>query len=215
MSAIREGFKIVGRTLAVLALVLSLTPGCITEPDTVDNNASNAMVEIVSMLGQAVLADGPGDAVTDLFSDVCFAGPTDTSCSIFNDNGLVTMRAFPKDRTQLSTAELGINSVTFERYRVTYNRADGRNVAGVDVPYAFDGATNFTLSLDGTEVERGFIVVRHQAKAESPLREIQSNFAATLSVIARIDFYGHDGSGRTVTATGFLNITFADFTNQT
>jgi hypothetical protein len=41
------------------------------------------------------------------------------------------------------------------------------------------------------------------------------NFAATLSVIARIDFYGHDGSGRTVTATGFLNITFADFTNQT
>lgn len=207
MSAMRKGFNLDSRTLPVLTLVLSLVPGCITEPDTVDDNASNAMIEIVSMEGQPFGASGAGEQGTDLFSDVC-AGAAG-GCSVFNDNGVVAMRGYPRDRSQLDS---DINAVTFERYRVTYVRADGRNVAGVDVPYPFDGAGNFTVPLDGTSVERGFVVVRHQAKVETPLRELigATNFAI-ISTLARIDFYGHDGAGRAVTATGYLNITFADF----
>lgn len=206
MSVTKDTYTTGRRTLPVLALAISLISGCITEPDSVDNDASNAIIEIVNMLGQAVDADGPGEETADLFSDVC----TGTGCSVFNDNGVVEMRAYPKDRTQLSTGELGINSVTFERYRVTYVRADGRNVPGVDVPYPFDGAVNFSLTVDGESVTRGFVVVRHQAKVETPLRELQSS-ADIISTLAQIDFYGHDGSGRTVKATGFLSITFADF----
>jgi hypothetical protein len=202
MSAIRS-FEIVGRTLAVLALVLSLTQGCITEPDTMDNSAANALVEIVSMEGEP---GGGGESGTDLFSDVC----TGANCSVFNDNGIVTMRAFPKDRTQLDTENIGINTIVFERYRVTYVRADGRNVPGVDVPYPFDGVANFSVAVDGAAVERGFVVVRHQAKLESPLRELVLA-ADLISTLARIDFYGHDGAGHAVTATAYLSITFGDF----
>jgi hypothetical protein len=208
MIAMRESVKVDGRTLSVLALVLSLAPGCITEPDTVTDDASNAILQIVSMGGQAVDDQGPGETVVDLFSDVCFA-PAGV-CSVFNDNGVVTMRAIPKDRTQFADE---INSVTIERYRVTYVRADGRNVPGADVPYPFDGVANFLVEFDGTEVERAFVVVRHQGKTESPLREIQADLTAILSVIAQIDFYGHDSAGRAITVTGYLNITFADFFN--
>lgn len=209
MIAMRESLKVDGRTLSVLALVLSLAPGCITEPDTVTNDASNVILQIVSMGAQAVDDQGPGETVVDLFSDVCFAVVFQTGCAVFNDNGVVTMRAIPKDRTQFADE---INSVTIERYRVTYVRADGRNVPGADVPYPFDGVANFLVGIDGADVERAFVVVRHQAKTESPLREIAvSNLAARLSVIAQIDFYGHDSAGRAVTVTGYLNITFSDF----
>jgi len=211
MIAMRESFKIDGRTLSVLALVLSLTPACITEPDTVTNDASNALVQIVNMGAQSTDLEGVGEVVSDLLSDVCFADEDHPPCTIFNDNGVVTMRGIPKDRTQLSS---DINNVTFTRYRVTFIRADGRNVQGVDVPYAFDGAFNVTVVVPGDEVERGFILVRHQAKGESPLREISQNQSLTLSVIAQVDFYGADNAGRTVQVTGYVNITFADFANE-
>ena len=211
MSAMRKSLKIDGRTLSFLALVLSLVPGCITEPDAVDNDASNTLVQIVRLRGQEVTDQGLGEAGDDLFSDVCNAVVFQSGCGVFNDNGIVTMTAFPKDRAQPSTDNLGVNSVQFERYRVTFIRADGRNVPGVDVPYPFDGAANFLVPVDGSEVERSFVVVRHQAKSESPLREIAGNLAARLSVIAQIDFYGHDGAGRPMKVTGYLNITFSDF----
>ena len=211
MIAMRESFKVDGRTLSVLALVLSLTPGCITEPDTVTNDASNALVQIVNMGAQSTDLEGVGETVSDLLSDVCFADVDHPPCTIFNDNGVVTMRGIPKDRTQLSS---DINNVTFTRYRVTFIRADGRNVQGVDVPYAFDGAFNVTIPVPGDEVERGFILVRHQAKGESPLREISFNRSLILSVIAQVDFYGADNAGRAVQVTGYVNITFADFANE-
>lgn len=218
MIATRESFKVGARVLTVLALVLSLTAACITEPDTVDNDSSNVIVEIVSMGGQSVDDEGPADTAADLFSDVCFAPAGTELCSVFNDNGVVTLRAFPKDRAQLVSA---INNVTFERYRVTYIRTDGRNVQGVDVPYPFDGVANFNLPVGGEEVERGFIVVRHQAKLEPPLVQLKQvtsdgggGGGLILSTIAQIEFFGHDNAGRSVKVTGYLNVVFANFGNS-
>jgi len=211
MSAMRESLKIDGRGVSVLALVLSLVPGCITEPDTVTDNASNVLVQVVTMRAQSADIQGLGELSDFLLSDVCFADIDHPPCTVFNDNGAVTLRAVPKDRTQVAA---DINDVTFTRYRVTFTRADGRNVQGVDVPYAFDGGFNVTVPVTGNEVEHGFILVRHQAKAESPLREITFNRSLILSVIAQVDFYGTDGSGRAVQVTGYVNITFADFANE-
>jgi hypothetical protein len=45
--------------------------------------------------------------------------------TVFNDVGRVTVIAEMKDPTV--TSPTAINSVTFNRYRVTYLRADGRN----------------------------------------------------------------------------------------
>jgi hypothetical protein len=198
-------------TRLFLALGLSLGAGCITEPDTLTDDSTNVLVEIVQMQGNSGEPTGASETASDVFSDVCFANEEVPPCSTFNDNGVVTMRAFPKDPSQFSG---NINAVTFERYRVTFIRADGRNVPGVDVPYPFDGAANFTVPVSGESIDRSFLLVRHQAKAESPLRELAVGGSQILSVIAQVDFYGRDGSGRAIQVTGYLNITFADFGNE-
>ena len=59
------------------------------------------------------------------------------------------------------------------------------------------------------------MIVRPQAKLESPLREMQGGGGAqVLSVFARVDFFGSDVAGRELQVTGTMNITFADFANN-
>ena len=83
------------------------------------------------------------------------------------------------------------------------------------MPYPFDGAANFRVSFDGGETARVFMVVRPQAKLESPLKEMQfGGGAQVLSVLARVDFFGADIAGRQIQVTGTLNITFADFADD-
>jgi hypothetical protein len=193
-----------------------VAPGCI-DSDTADDTASNTEVIVVSMQGAEGEATTPTG--TDLFSDVCLNPDSIPNfCSVINDNAVVEMQAFRKDQGQLSAFP---NNVVFERYRVTYIRSDGRNVPGVDVPYAFDGVANFTVFVDSASVARPFIVVRHQAKLEPPLVQLKQvvsdgggGGALILSVIAQIDFYGHDVAGRAVQVTGYLNISFANFADQ-
>lgn len=198
------------RRLAAAVLALGLVaPACITEPDSADNDATNVILQVVSMGSADSDFQGVGQTVTDLLSDVCFADDSHPPCTVFNDNGVVTLRAIQKDRTRTSSP---IDDVMITRYRVTYVRADGRNVPGVDVPYPFDGAANFLVPSDGSDVEWSFIVVRHQAKVESPLREL-SLTGQLFSVLAQIDFFGHDSAGRSIQVTGYLNITFGDFAN--
>ncbi len=131
--------------------------------------------------------------------------------TIFSDHGQVIMSLLLKDPGQpgLASAPSAINQVTFSRYRVTYRRADGRNVPGVDVPYPFDGAATFTVPFDGT-VTANFELVRHIAKNEAPLSALQ-NAAATISTIAEVTFYGRDQAGNDVTASGSILIDFGNF----
>ena len=42
--------------------------------------------------------------------------------------------------------------MTIDRYRVSYRRADGRNMQGVDVPYTFDSAVTFTVPTQGASL---------------------------------------------------------------
>jgi hypothetical protein len=186
-----------------------VAPGCI-DSDTADDTASNTEVIVVSMQG----AEGESTTATgsDLFSDVCL-NPDDIPgfCSLINDNAIVEMQAFAKDQGQLASFP---NNVVFERYRVTYIRSDGRNVPGVDVPYAFDGVANFTVFVNSASVVRPFIIVRHTAKLEPPLVQLGAGGALILSVIAQVDFYGRDVAGRAVQVTGYLNISFANFADE-
>jgi hypothetical protein len=138
---------------------------------------------------------------------------TPPNCTVTNDNAAVNMQAQPKDFSQPAGQ---VNDIVFTRYRVTYIRADGRNVPGVDVPYPFDGAANFRVDFDGSEVVRVFMIVRPQAKLESPLLEMQfGGGSQVISVLARVDFFGTDIAGRQIQVTGTINITFADFADET
>jgi hypothetical protein len=179
-----------------------------------DNDTTNTLVIITAMEGAQGGTTSP-TFVTDLISDVetCRTQNNVRTCSVFNDNGRVSMIARPKD--QIRETALALNDIVFERYRVTYIRADGRNVPGVEVPYPFDGAANFRVPITGDEVQRPFLLVRHQAKLEPPLINLVGlGGAVGISVLAQVDFFGRDVAGRAITVRGFLNITFIDLGDE-
>lgn len=131
--------------------------------------------------------------------------------TVFNDSGAVTMSLVLKDQGNpgVPSTPTALNQVTFTRYRVTYRRADGRNVAGVDVPFAFDSGLTFTVPPEGT-VTAGFEIVRHTAKEEAPLLTLRSD-PNIISTIADVSFFGRDQAGNEVTATGSIGIFFGNF----
>ena len=149
------------------------------------------------------LAVAAGSSV--VFSDVRNVDEATGAQSVINDNATASFIVQMKDVNGLAPSP--VNAITITQYRVVYTRTDGRNTQGVDVPYAFDGAVTQTISSSGSV---GFTVVRNQAKLEAPL----SALAATnipISTIATITFYGHDQTGREVSVTGRMDVTFANF----
>lgn len=164
---------------------------------------SRAPVQLVitELLG---IAGEDGDESSMLLSDVVTGG------GVINDNGTVTMSLILKDPgvPGIAAAPTAINAVTIDRYRVEYQRTDGHNQQGSDVPYAFDSAVTFTVAESGGSA--GFELVRHSAKREAPLQALGGT-TRKLSTIARVTFYGHDQAGNEVSASGNIGIDFGDF----
>jgi hypothetical protein len=129
---------------------------------------------------------------------------------VYEDPGLVRLRIAFKDVTNPNSPTTN-NFVTINRYRVEYRRADGRNTQGKDVPYAFDGASTFTVTDQG--VEGGFVLVRVQAKLEPPLITLRGNDggALVISTLADVTFYGRDQTGTEVSVKGTISVNFADW----
>lgn len=155
--------------------------------------------------------DTKGAPAAFLQSDV-----RDDNGAVFNDNVRVTIRAEAKNPT-VPTAT--INSVTLTRYHVVYRRTDGQNKPGIDVPYSFDGGLSVTIQ-PGSSAQAVFEIVRHQAKLEPPLKNLDAltstgarllNGLGFLSTVAEITIYGHDGNGNQVSVTAFMDVHFGDF----
>jgi hypothetical protein len=132
-----------------------------------------------------------------------------SSPTVFNDLGRVQFTLGLKDPGPASspTTPSQANWITVDRYHVRFLRTDGRNTEGVDVPYAFDSTVTATVSGDTTV---GFTLVRQQAKQEAPLRALGVN-GTIVSAIAEVTFYGHDQTGRAVSATATIGVSFANF----
>lgn len=189
------------RLSAVLALtVLTASCGDLTRQGT----ASSYL--IVSSVEAASGAD-EGTFSTNLLSDVVTV--VDGVPSIFNDMGRVNLKLGMKDPGAAGTpnAPTPNNWITVDRYRVRYVRADGRNTEGTDVPYGFDGA--FTATVSG-DAQAGFTIVRHTAKMEAPLAALAAS-GVIIDTIAEITFYGHDQTGREVSAVGKIGVAFGNF----
>ena len=132
--------------------------------------------------------------------------------TIFGDNGRVSFLLALKDpgATGATTTPSSTNFITVTRYRVTFIRSDGRNVQGVDVPYAFDGA--MTVTVTDTAAVGNFNLVRIQSKQEAPLQAlVNGGGAGAISTIAEITFFGQDQAGRAVSVTGRIGVNFADW----
>jgi hypothetical protein len=164
--------------------------------------------------GGATAATPTGFLLSDVITYVTTPAPcsaTSPCPTIFNDSGRVTLRLSLKDIGSIAapTAPSTNNAVTINRYHVTYRRADGRNAAGVDVPYGFDGAATGTVPVGGSLV-LAFELVRHVAKMESPLVQLTDS-PSVISTIADVTFYGRDQVGNEVSATGSIQIDFGNF----
>ena len=170
--------------------------------------SDRAPVTLIIAALEAARGSAPDAFEGNLTSDVT------TQDVIFNDVGRVSMRLILKDPGQpgVTNAPSGINQVTVTRYRVVYRRADGRNVAGVDVPQPFDGGVTFTVPPEGV-VQAGFELVRHVAKLEPPLATLRTN-GTIITTIADVTFYGHDQAGNAVSTTGSIQVAFGNFADE-
>lgn len=126
--------------------------------------------------------------------------------TVFEDPGKATFHLQTKDAEYPTSPA---NAITLTRYRVTFSRADGRNTPGVDVPYGFDGAVSLTFTNTSTAT---FIIVRASAKSETPLVALIGNGGSQyISAIAHVTFYGTDAAGNTVSVSGQMSVSFADW----
>lgn len=145
------------------------------------------------------------------YVDVTIDGQQMRVPTIFDDGGIASIRAEAKNQSVETTA---LNAVTLTRYRVNFRRSDGRNTPGVDVPYGFDGGLGVTIT-PGSESEVAFMLVRHQNKAEPPLRNlVGAGGLVFVSTIAEVTFYGRDQNGNEVMVTANLDVQFGDFGDE-
>jgi hypothetical protein len=133
----------------------------------------------------------------------------------YSDPGRVTLSAVLRDpgAPGVSNTPSELNTVTITHYRVVYRRTDGRNVQGVDVPYAFDSGMTISIPASGTG-QQTFDLVRVSAKREAPLAAVIVNGQA-LDMIADVTFYGKDMHNNDVAVTGSIGITFANYGDPT
>src|SRR5262249_42640596 len=149
--------------------------------------------QMVGLRGGPNAAQGTSQLISDVITNVTSPAPCTPTApcpTVFGDGGSVTLSAPLKD-IGTPTAPLTPttnNEVTINQYHVEYVRADGRNVPGVDVPFAFDGAATGTIPAGGT-LTTGFSLVRIVAKEEAPLAALV-NSPTFISAIARVTFYG-------------------------
>jgi len=197
-------------TLFGLAVLAAASISC---GDVVRDGRSPVFLSLETL--QASSGGGSTTLGNVLFSDVqriVVSGGTCTPASpcptTFSDPGLATFRVVPKDVVGLPTATTN-NEVLITRYHVSFRRSDGRNVQGVDVPYAFDGAATGIVAA-GNGGSLTFELVRHVSKEESPLVQLITS-RTVLTTLADVTFYGKDRVGNDVTATGTIQVDFGNF----
>lgn len=200
--------------LAAVVCGLSVT-SCADLATTGTGPAYLIMESVSGARGGNTIAPFASNLLSDVQTivDVTVGGKTVPTAMVFNDNGQASIRAEMKNALS-TTAPSAISSITINRYRVRYRRSDGRNTEGVEVPYAFDGATTLTIPV-GSSAKVNFDLVRHQAKLERPLITLVGGRGLSfLTTIAEVTFYGQDQAGNAVTITGTIDVQFGDFGDE-
>ena len=208
--------RAIHRSIIRRVAVIALVAGSVSCGDVVRQDRAPVLVVVDTM--EAASGADPGTTTGFLLSDVQTLveqqvdGATVRVPTIFNDVGQATMRIIPKDAGNgaVSLSPSPWNSVTINRYHISFVRADGRNTPGVDVPFPVDGAVTATVGSTPTVVP--FEMVRHQQKLEQPLRSLaNSGGRLFITTIAEITFYGADQVGNSVQVKGTISVSFSDY----
>jgi hypothetical protein len=171
----------------------------------VDNDSRSASLLLIdNILG----VDADGASANFLQSDVLMSNG-----SVRADSITATLRAELLDPDPLLGASQ-YNDIVLTRYLVSFTRTDGKNVPGQDVPYPFEGSMS-TVVKTGSTSSISLVLVREVAKLEPPLIGLVDLGAeVVLTCTAKVDIYGHDMVNRTVKATGYLTVYFANYADQ-
>jgi hypothetical protein len=174
-----------------------------------DDTESASMLIVENIMG----TDMDDNEVDFLQSDVIFQDPEKPDDdTIYADSAVVSFRGRLLDPASL-TGPSHYNDITVTRYVVSYIRADGRSTEGVDVPYSFEGNLTAVVPIDSTQ-DASIVIVREVAKMEPPLISLHNwRDAGVINCTAKVDFYGQDQVGKTIKATGYLTIFFANYAN--
>ena len=174
-----------------------------------DLNQGKAWYQNVDLTG----LDMEGNSANFLQSDVLYTDSQTGISTIYADIAKATLRAEPMDPNPETLTSV-YNDIELTSYTVHFSRSDGKNVEGVDIPYAFEGKLAGYIE-SGTAIDISFVVVREVAKMEPPLLGLRDGRSeGALQTTARIDFYGKDLSGNKVKATGYLTVFFANYAND-
>jgi hypothetical protein len=202
---------------APLAIAAGLSSwSCV--PAFVQDSDAEVIMRIVGLQGE------PGSEEQDS-GDVLFS---DTCCGIINDNIVISLDSVLKNPNNPNVN--AFSDITLERYEIRYLRSDGRNVEGVDVPFHITGPLSSRLLEVGGTTDVSVVGVRHQAKLEPPLKNLEGVFtsdsgnpsfsgfivsgAGIVSTIGEVTVHGRTTSGQAVRAVGRIQIVFADFAGE-
>jgi len=202
------------KVFGVAGLMLAMA-GCV--PDWASENETGLIMEIAGITTSAGGEGGEDGPI--LLSDV---SPD------FNDDAIVTVNVYRKNPQVTATSAL--EHVRLESYSVRYFRTDGHSIEGVDVPHRITGALSSIrfhtpTETDEVEAEAVITIVRQQAKHEAPLVNLVGNHVSStgslivpgqflVTTIAEITVYARQvTTGEPLSATGTVQVTFADFSN--
>jgi hypothetical protein len=145
-----------------------------------------------------------------LFSDVIVE--TEDSVYVQADLAVVELTAELMNPTPGIESSV-YNNIMLDRYIVRFERSDGKNRPGVDVPYPIEGKLSALVEI-GTSVKVSFVVVTINAKREPPLVNLVDGNDPEIKATAIIELYGHDLAKNKVKATGYLQVFFNNYANE-
>jgi hypothetical protein len=186
--------------VTALALIGLAQLGCGISPDYVEDSEADVILYVTSMNGGNVLQSDVREGA-DSFTVVSDTIPVGLANRSKNPSVTVVQVA---------------RAILLDRYTVSYFRSDGRNTQGVDVPYTISGEIRSALDL-GDNITVNIEVVRAQAKFDPPLTNIKGSEGALggsallFTCFAEVTLYGHTPAGKTVQASGRMQIDFADY----
>lgn len=180
-------YRITAVAAIIAIIILGVMSGCTAREET--NQGASKLI---------VLAITGSDLSGALGSNVIYSDVITTSGTVFDDTCTAELRVEPMYPYQSSITYSWYQDIMVDQIDVEYSRSDGLNVQGQDVPYSFSQKIYERVKI-GELTQINFVVVTHNAKAESPLIElINYGQEHVLKLEAKITFHAVDLAGNRV-----------------
>lgn len=189
-------------TIGLLGVLLVLS-GC----NAVENlSNSGTRLILLSIKGAGESMEATTEETDTIFSDV-YLGE-----SVVNTNAALHLTAQMLNPDTADDDLSHYNNVIVDRIDVSFSRTDGRSEPLVDVPLAFSVPVTHTVTV-GEETRLNFVLIRHDAKLEPPLRDLRElGQEHVLILVANITVYAYDLAGnRLEPVRGWAEVHCANF----